>query len=474
MRRVAVWRIAVVLFVTLAGPAPARAQPAIDAALVAEHLAQAIRFPTVSHQDPAAFRGAPFDELIAHLATTYTRVHQQLKVERVNGYSLLISWPGRDASLAPALFMSHLDVVPVEEEALEGWTHPPFGGVVADGFVWGRGALDVKNGVIIWLEAAELLLAEGFVPERGLFFAFGHDEEIGGNAGAGELAKTLRERGVRISFLVDEGGMISGDLGLVPGKLMAQINTAEKTYFTIHLTATSEGGHSSTPPPHTAIGKLATAIHRLEANPLPLRISTPVRDLFGALAPHLPWARRLAFRNLWLTGGIVMRNMAKDPFQAAMLRTTTAATIIRGGVKENVVPKRATATVNFRILPGETPDDVLAHVRNVIDDPEIQISSDAWSTAPRPGRVDAPGYAVIADAIRSVLPEVLVVPGMLLGATDTRHFADIADDSYRFIGARVTRDQITGIHGTDERIAIDALAEAVEIHRGILRRAGAP
>ncbi|MAE96371.1 MAG: hypothetical protein CL910_17105 [Deltaproteobacteria bacterium] len=465
-------RIAAVVFVTLVGLAPAAAQPIVDVNGVAERLAQAIRFPTVSHQDPAAFEGAPFDGLIAHLALAYPRVHERLKVERVNGYSLLISWPGRDAKLDPALFMSHLDVVPVEEEALEGWTHPPFGGVIHDGFVWGRGSLDVKNGVIAWLEAAELLLAEGFVPERGLIFAFGHDEEIGGEAGAAELARTLRERGTRVSFLVDEGGMISGDLGLVPGKLVAQINTAEKTYFTIHLSATSEGGHSSTPPPHTAVGKLASAIHRLEANPLPLRISTPVRDLFAALAPHVPLGRRLALRNLWLTGGVLKRRMARDPFQAAMLRTTTAATMIHGGVKENVVPKRATATVNFRILPGETPDDVLAHVRKVIDDPEIEISSDTWSSAPRPGRVDAPGYAVLSEAIRSVHPDAVVVPGMLLGATDTRHFADIAADSYRFIGARISRDQITGIHGTDERIAIDALAEAVEIHRDILRRAG--
>ncbi len=446
----------------------------VDADLVARHLAEAIRFPTVSHQDPERFDGQPFAELLDFLAATYPRVHEQLQVERIASYSLLVTWPGSDPSLAPALFMSHTDVVPVEAEALEGWTHPPFGGVIDDEFVWGRGALDVKSGVIGWLEAAEALLAEGFAPARTLYFAFGHDEEIGGDQGAAALAATLRERGVRLSFLVDEGGFLTEDLGLVPGRIVAQINTAEKTYFTIHLTARSEGGHSSTPPEHTAVGKLATAIHRLEANPFPLRFTQPVRDSFDALRPHLPFPRRLMLGNLWLFGPLVKRQLAEEPFQAAMLRTTTAATMISGGVKENVVPKRATAAVNFRILPGETPDDVLARVRDVIDDPEIEIHSDAWSEAPRPGSVGGPGYRVLSEAVHEIYPEAVIVPGMLLGATDTRHYADIVDDAYRFLGAIVTRAQITGVHGTDERIGVESMANAVRLQAEVLRRAGAP
>ncbi len=254
---------------------------------------------------------------------------------------------------------------------------------------------------------------------------------------------------------------------------MAQINTAEKTYFTIELIARGEGGHSSTPPPHTAVGKLSTAIHRLEANPFPLRISTPVRDLFRALAPHLPASRRFALDNLWLTGPFVMRSFAKEPFQAALLRTTTAATMFEGGVKENVIPKVAKATVNFRILPGETPDDVLAHVRRVIDDPEIEIVGSAWSQAPRPGRVDGPGYRILTESIHAVLPEVVVVPGMLMGATDTRHYAGIVDDAYRFIANEVGPDQFTGIHGTDERVSVESMDQALRIHREVLRRSGA-
>ncbi|MCP3986341.1 MAG: M20/M25/M40 family metallo-hydrolase [bacterium] len=444
----------------------------VDAQIVARHLAEAIRFPTVSHQDPSQFDGQPFEDLLEHLRVTYPRVHAHLEVERIAGYSLLLTWRGNDPGLAPALFMSHTDVVPVEQEALEGWTHPPFSGVIDEDFIWGRGAIDVKSGIIGWLEAAEALLAQGFEPNRTLIFAFGHDEEIGGEQGAAVLAATLRERGTKLAFLVDEGGFLSKDLGLIPGKVVAQISTAEKTYFTIHLTARSNGGHSSTPPAHTAVGKLATAIHRLEANPLPLRISEPVRDLFAALAPHLPWSRRLALKNLWLTGGIVARRLAEDPFQAAMLRTTTAATMISGGVKENVVPKRATATVNFRILPDETPEDVLAHVRDVIDDPEIEITSDTWSQAPRPGRVDALGYRVLTDAIHHVYPEAVVVPGMLLAATDTRHYADLAEDAYRFLGVMVTRAQIPSIHGTDERVGIESFANAVRLQADILRRAG--
>lgn len=461
------------LLVSFFTVAPAAAEGVdIDPQVVAQHLAETLRFPTISHQDPAQFDGQPFEGLLAHLRATYPRVHQQLEVERIAGYSLLLSWRGSDAELPAALFMAHTDVVPVEQEALEGWTHPPFGGEIDGGFVWGRGALDVKSGVIGWLEAAEALLAQGFAPTRTLLFAFGHDEEVGGEQGAAALAATLRERGIRLSFLVDEGGFLSEDLDLLPGRVVAQINTAEKTYFTIQLTARGEGGHSSTPPEHTAVGKLATAIHRLEANPFPLRISQPVRDLFAALAPYQTFGRRLALNNLWLTGPFVTRKMAKDPLQAAMLRTTTAATMISGGVKENVVPKRATATVNFRILPGETPDEVLAHVRKVIDDPEIEIEADTWSQAPPPGRVDALGYRVLTGAIHHVYPDAIVVPGLLFGATDTRHYADLVDDTYRFLGVMVTRAQIPGVHGTDERIGVESLANAVRLLANVLRRAG--
>lgn len=445
---------------------------ALDARLVAEHLAGAIRFPTLSHQDPERSDPEPFDALAAYLRDTYPLTYQLAKVEHVNRHSLLIEIPGSDPAGSSALFMSHLDVVPVAKADLPRWTHPPFAGVIADGYVWGRGALDVKSGVIVWFEAAERLLREGYRPRRTLYLAFGHDEEIGGHRGAAAIAGLLGERGVQLEFVVDEGGSLSDDLGLVPGRLVAQVNTAEKTYFTLHLIAHGTGGHSSMPSRETAVGRLARAIQRLEDHPMPLHLSQPVRDLLQAMGRHQRGVNGFLLRHPSLSTPLIKRRMARDPLRGALLRTTTAVTMLHAGVKENIIPERARATVNFRILPDETPDDVIAHVRRTIDDPEIEIEEKRWPAAPPPARTDARGYRIIEGAVHEVYPEAVVLPGLLLGATDSRHYAPVAQDLYRFLGVRLTRELLHTIHGTDERIGVESLANAVRIAMEILRRAG--
>jgi carboxypeptidase PM20D1 len=379
---------------------------------------------------------------------------------------------GSDASLKPALFMSHTDVVPVEPGTEGEWTHPAFAGVVADGVIWGRGAVDNKNGVIAWLESTERLLADGYTPKRTLYLAFGHDEELGGDEGAAAMAALFRARGIRFEFIIDEGGFVIEDTPILPGRLVALVNIAEKTYFTVVLHARGEGGHSSAPPRRTAIGKLARALGRLEANPMPARLSGPIREMFAAVAPELPGVRGWVMANLWLTSPLVLRSITSDPSTDALARTTTAITIFEGGVKENVLPQEATATVNFRLLPGDSTQDVLNHIERTIDDAEIGVEPQPWRAAAKPGRIDARGFEVIRRAVHSVQPEAVVVPGLLTGATDTIHYVDLADDIYRFLGARLVMDEVSGFHGTDERARVEAFADAVRISSEILRLAG--
>ena len=460
----------VALLIALAsGDALAASLP--DSEIVAAHLAGAIRFETISPADPSDFEGQPFVDLAAYLRQTYPRVHAQLEVETVADYSLLYKWAGRDESLDSAVFMSHLDVVPVEPGTEEEWTHPPFAGVIADGIVWGRGALDVKIGVIVWLEAVEALLADGFQPERTIYLAFGHDEEIGGLEGAANIAKTLEERGVRVAYLFDEGGMMGTDNTLLPGRETAMVFVAEKTFLTLKLTARGRGGHSSIPPMHTSIGKLASALHALEANPMEPKLTDTFRKMLETAAPYKSFGERFAFNNLWLTKGMVLGRVAGDEFQRAMVQTTTAVTVIHGGVKPNVVPTRAEAFVNFRILPGETPDDVVAHVRRVIDDPEIEIESQSWSPAPPPAALDGSGFAIIEEAIRTKKPDAVLLPALMPGATDTRHFTKIVRDAYRFVPVRVGMELMQGFHGKDERIHVAPLGESVGIAVEMMRRA---
>jgi carboxypeptidase PM20D1 len=440
---------------------------------VAERLAGAIRFETVSYENPDDFRPEPFDALEAYLSRAYPRVFSTLRLEKPGGYTLLLKWPGSDPALEPALFMAHTDVVPVSEAAAEAWTRPPFSGLIEDGYVWGRGAIDVKTGVILWLEAVEALLAEGVEPRRTIYLSFGHDEEVGGKEGARRVAQHLAEQGVRLAFLFDEGGSIYEDYPLLPDRIVANVVTAEKAYYTVVLRARGVSGHSSMPPPHTAIGKLARAITRIEDNPMPARLSLPVREMLQVVAPELPFGQRFAMQNLWLMGGLVKRSFLQSDLNAAMVRTTFAATLIEGGVKENVIPELAKATVNVRILPGDRPEDVIAHLTRVIDDPEIEISGEEWGEAAPPASMQGPAFQLAAAAVHAELPEAVVLPGLVPGATDTRHFVGVADEILRFVPQQLGLELVSGAHGRDERIKVEPLGRSRRIAIGMVRRAAA-
>ncbi len=440
----------------------------VAAAGPAERLAEAIRFKTISYQDRSQIDYREFRRFHAYLRKTFPLVFSRLEVEVVNGYSLLIRWPGSDPDLEPILFTAHMDVVPIEPGTEDDWEHPPFAGVVADGRVYGRGSLDDKQGVLANLEAAESLLAQGFVPARTLVFAFGHDEEISGKDGAGKLAERMREKGWHFAWMVDEGGMVTSDNPLLPDRPVAIINVTEKGYLTLTLVATGEGGHSSRPPKISTIGRLSAALERIENNPFPTRIVGPVAAMLETMAPHLEQPNRFFFDNLWLTGGLVADRMSEDPTTNSFVRTTTALTMFNSGVKENVVPQRAEAKVNFRLLPGDTPETVVDYITGLVDDPEIAISYDQWDQVPGVADYTGGGFAVISEAVRAAYPEAVIVPSLLVATTDTRHYIDLADDQYRFHGMLVSLSQAASVHGTNEYIDISSYENTIEVARQMM------
>jgi carboxypeptidase PM20D1 len=361
-----------------------------------------------------------------------------------------------------------MDVVPIEPGTEQDWQHPPFAGVVADGRIYGRGTLDDKLGLLGILEAAEALLVEGFAPRRTIVFAFGHDEEISGKDGAVGIARRLRELGLHFEWMVDEGGMLVSDNPMLPGKSMAMINIAEKGYLTLTLVATGDGGHSSNPPKISTIGRLSAALARIENNPFEPRLVKPVEAMLEAMAPHLGQPERFVFGNLWLTGGIVAGQMADERMTIPFVRTTTALTMFNAGVKENVVPQRAEAKVNFRLLPGDTVQMVVAHVESVVDDPMITISYDDWENVPPVADHEGGGFAVIAAAVTSVYPEAIIVPSLLTATTDTRHYTDLVDNQYRFHGMMIAASQVKSIHGTDEYIGVDTYEKSIAVARQMM------
>jgi carboxypeptidase PM20D1 len=440
----------------------------------AGRLAEAIRIPTISHEDSARFDAAAFAAFHALLRARFPRVHARLRREVVGGYSLLYTWPGTDPSLPPLLLMGHMDVVPVEAGTEARWTRPPFAGEVQGGFVWGRGAMDDKASVLGTLEAGEMLLAEGFSPRRTVLLAYGHDEEVGGH-GAGRIAALLRGRGVKPWMVVDEGGVIG--VGLMPGvaRPTALIGIAEKGFVSVEMTARAEGGHSSMPPRHGSIGRLSAAIQRLEASPMPARLDGAALQLFDRVGPQMPFAQRAVFANLWLTRPLVIRTLSGAPSSDAIVRTTTAPTIFQAGTKENVLPSRARAVVNFRILPGDSVAGVVAHVRRVVDDTAVHVRAmDGFSSEPSPvSRTDGEAYRVLEHSIRQAAPDAVVAPYLVVGGTDARHYHALSDAVYRFLPVRMTGEDLDRMHGTDERIAVRDYEAGIRFYRQLLLNAAA-
>jgi carboxypeptidase PM20D1 len=443
--------------------------PEVDAATVAAHLAGAIRHRTVSDQEATAQAQAASREQLAalhdYLVATYPRVHARLEREVVAGHSLLYTWAGRDRSLPPMLLAAHMDVVPAGDAE---WTHPPFAGAVDAHYVWGRGAIDDKLGVIAILEAVEHLLGRGFEPTRTVHLAFGHDEESGGT-GAAAIAEVLRARAVTLDMVLDEGLPIT--VGIVPGVApdVALIAVAEKGYATVQVSVETAGGHSSAPPRQTAIGIAAAAVAAIESHPFPARRSGVALDMFQWLAPEGSFALRLVFANEWLLWPAIESLLAQSPDTDALIRTTTAVTLIEGGEKENVLPRSARALVNFRIIPGEDPEDVVQHVREAIADDRVNVglAGHAWgSGAPSP--VGSAQFDRVHRAVRRAYPGTVVAPGLMLAATDARSYAPLTENVFRFTPAPVTAKDVPRIHGLDERVALDALQRSVRFYAAVL------
>jgi carboxypeptidase PM20D1 len=471
---VAVLSIRAARMPSLQGPEQSAVRVPVDTMAVAERLAGAIRIPTISHERVEDTDTAAFLALHDYLARSYPLVHAQLTRETVSDLSLLYTWEGSDPSLEPIVLMGHQDVVPVIPGTEGDWSHAPFSGEIADGAVWGRGTLDDKINVVSVLESVEALLAGGFQPRRTIYLAFGHDEERGGTRGAKAIAELLASRGAEpYALVIDEGGGMTR--GMMPGldATVAIVGIAEKGYVNLELRVDGAGGHSSAPPKQTNIGVLADAIGELEEHPFPARLQGGSLAMVRHVAPEMPFAYRLVLGNLWLFQPLVTRIMTASQESAPMVRTTTAATIVEGGVKANVLPITARAVVNFRILPGETKESVLARVRDVIADDRVQVSI-YGDDAVDPSSVsdpDGPAFRLLAHTLRQVTAgeRVVVTPYLVTAGTDAKYYSGRSPGVLRFLAATLDGDAMSQIHGTNEHVPLSALATSVAFLQQLIR-----
>ena len=388
--------------------------------------------------------------------------------------SMLFEWPGQEPELGAILLMAHFDVVPVEASSLSKWTHPPFSGHMDEQFIWGRGTLDCKHGVMAILEALSLLSAEGFKPKRSIYVALGHDEEIGGADGNLKIAEWFRSHRIRLHTIIDEGGCVFTEFpGL--GSPAALVGVAEKGFLTVEMTANVNAdkvGHSSMPPRETAVSILSSAIHRVQSAPFPARIDGGLRDTLNFLGPEMPFDKKLAMSNMWLFGPLVKRTLSAKPSGDALLRTTIASTMIEGGVSETVLPVQATAKLNLRLLPGDSIKSALAHLSRSINDPRVSLKSMEKPREASPvSDIDSEAFKILQTTIHQVLPDVVVAPFVLVGSTDTVHYANLCENIFRFIPTRLSERDTQRFHGIDERIAKDNYLEIISFFHQYIKNA---
>ncbi len=441
-----------------------------EAEIAAEHLAEALRFHTITLANLPPPEPEAFTAFRAWLEQRYPRVHASLERLHFGYYSQLYIWHGQNPELAPVLFSAHLDVVPADEGLASGWRYPPFEGIIADGAVWRRGALDMKGPLVAIFEAIEHLLREGYQPERTIYLALGEDEEIRGQRGAAQIASWLAEQAIHPLAVLDEGGAVTE--GVVHGikSPLALIGVAEKGFTVLHLKVIGEGGHAALPPRETAISSLARALTRLNDKPFPARLDH-IRDLFGAAGSAASPTLQFLLANTWLFGSWLTHHLSQDPRTNALIRTTLTPTLIRGGVKENVLPPQAEAWLNARILPGESPFTVLEHVRRVVSDPNVQIEivpGAAWAPSPI-SPTHTPAYKALHQVITSVYPHALVAPYLMVMASDARYYAQMCPQVYRFAPYALTPADLEGIHGVNEHLSIENLGRMIQFYALLMR-----
>ncbi|MDB5281519.1 MAG: hypothetical protein JWO06_594 [Bacteroidota bacterium] len=439
------------------------------------HLSDAIKIRTISYDDSLKMQdNTAIDTLFTFLHATYPAVFSSLNETVIAKKNLLLKWQGTDSTLSPVMLYAHMDVVPVEENTLSQWSHPPFGGELdndrqtSDGQIWGRGALDDKGSLISIYEAINKLLKKGFTPKRTIYFASGSDEEIGGKNGAATIAKYCLDNHIHVSFLMDEGGMVSE--GVVPNlkKPVALIGTSEKGYLTLELSVNIKGGHSSHPAKETSIDVLTNAVKKIHDNKFEAHFSQSVEEFLDYLGPEMPMPVKVVFANRWLFKSVIISQYTKTDEGNALVRTTGVTTVINGGGKENVIPNKVTAKVNFRILPGQTPAEVMAKMKSVINDDRVEIVAGEMTEPSGVTSSDAWGFKAIQKTSAEIFPDAYVAPFLMLGSTDSKHFSKVTDQTYRFFPARMDNDLLGTIHGIDERIKMPTYLEAIEFYQQLL------
>lgn len=438
----------------------------VDVDKAANDLADMIRCKTISHRDRAKEDDAEFERFIALLPERFPLIYKNCMFERVSDRAILYHLKGK-SSEKPSIFTAHFDVVDVEAN---DWSKEPFCGEIEDGFVWGRGSLDTKSTLNASMQALEQLLKEGFVPENDIYLAFSGNEEINGE-GQPQIIKLFKERGINIGFVLDEGGAVVNHVFPGVHTPCALIGVAEKGMLNVELKFTGNGGHSSSPKPHTPIGRLSAACVRIENNPFKYRLSKVSAAMFDTLARYSNFGYKLIFANLWLFGPVLsLIGKLSGGELNALIRTTCSFTQMEGSKGINVIPPNATMCANLRLIPGETKASAEAYLRKQIKDKDIQLTVLEGEDPSPTSVVGGDEWNKIAHSIKGTWNNTLVSPYLMFACSDAKHWSRVSDKVYRFSAMALTNEERKTIHGNNERIPLKSIKKSVEFYIRLMKK----
>ena len=462
---VAILLVRTLLFVPRELPPVQQDTITVDREKIVNDMISMIQCKTVSNRDDALVDWGEYTKFQELLKERFPLVHQHCTLEHVGKTGLLYHWQGKSAQ-EPSVCMAHYDVVPIDEE---GWDKPAFEGILEDGYIWGRGTLDTKGTLCGVMEAAEQLLSEGYVPAHDVYFSFSGEEEIDGDS-CKEIVRYLEQHGIWPALVLDEGGAVVENSFPGVSQECAMVGIGEKGSVNMDFVIESQGGHASTPPPHTILGQLSEAVTRIERSPFRRQLTKPVQEMFDTLGRYSTFAYRLIFANLWCFLPLLDIICKKSGGELnAMMRSTVAVTRMEGSKAYNVLPPKASFGINMRLMGEDTIDYATSYLQKVIGNDAIQpqlvngmnpsiysdTSCDAWDKVVR--------------VIHNTWPEAVVSPYLMMACSDSRHYCRITDRVYRFSAMKLSKEERAMIHGNNERIPVDTLVKTVEFYVRFLR-----
>lgn len=438
-----------------------------DKERIVSNFRELIRCKTVSYKDVSLEDEAEFAKFYKILEELYPLVYKTTTLSRHGKRGLLFRWKGKTDKPGATVLMAHYDVVFADETQ---WEKPPFEAIIEDGVIWGRGTIDTKITLTSILEAAESLIAKGFVPERDVYFSFSGDEETSGES-TPEIVKYFTDNNVEIALVLDEGGAVVENVFPGVKKPCALIGTAEKGIMDLHLAVKTDGGHASTPPAHTSVGILSKAVVKLEKHNFKMNLYGANAEMLDTLGRESVFAIKLIFGNIGLFKPLLAKLTRKLGGELnALVRTTMAFTMMKGSDASNVIPPRAEVTANIRIIGGESADSVIDSVKKIIKDNRIEVYATEVSNPSPNSDTESYGYKLIKQTINETWSDAIVSPYLMMACSDSRHYSRISDKVFRFSPMALSKEERSFIHGHNERIPIEKLIKTVEFYYKLISK----